>query len=174
LKPRVSKILILTRSPKITNHRRPRIRLFEPVHPVAVTSSFRSSQTFELAGQIDRCRHARRQFAITCDMPTLIRFDGLRVVVYPADHRPPHGHVIGRRNEAVFQLAEPGYSVVLRENIGFGRTEIALIRRRLELEIPKLRAATTRSMSRSNGRNGGGGKNRSPWPPATTGESHGS
>lgn len=45
-------------------------------------------------------------------MPTVLRIDGLRVVVYPNDHSPPHVHVIG-----------PGWVVVLagpniREAIG--------------------------------------------------------
>jgi hypothetical protein len=49
-------------------------------------------------------------------MPTVIRFDGLRVVIYTDDHRPPHVHVIGRGCEAIFQLAGPATPPVLREN----------------------------------------------------------
>ncbi|WHZ20694.1 MAG: hypothetical protein OJF55_002843 [Rhodanobacteraceae bacterium] len=30
-------------------------------------------------------------------MPTILRLGGLRVVIYPNDHRPAHVHVIGRR-----------------------------------------------------------------------------
>src|SRR5437868_3887052 len=37
-------------------------------------------------------------------MPTVHRFDGLRVVIYPNDHRPAHVHVIGAGGEAVFFL----------------------------------------------------------------------
>lgn len=37
-------------------------------------------------------------------MPTVLRFSGLRVVVYPNDHRPARVHVIGRDCEAVFNL----------------------------------------------------------------------
>ena len=40
-------------------------------------------------------------------MPTISRFDGLRVVIYPADHRPEHVHVIGAEGEAVFILHCP-------------------------------------------------------------------
>jgi len=29
-------------------------------------------------------------------MPTVLRFEGLRAVIYPNDHRPAHVHVIGR------------------------------------------------------------------------------
>ncbi|MGO9259223.1 MAG: DUF4160 domain-containing protein [Bryobacteraceae bacterium] len=40
-------------------------------------------------------------------MPTVLRFDGLRVVIYPNDHRPAHVHMIGRGHEAVFDLNCP-------------------------------------------------------------------
>jgi hypothetical protein len=40
-------------------------------------------------------------------MPTILRLDGLRVVVYPNDHRPAHVHVIGNGCEAVFYLKGP-------------------------------------------------------------------
>jgi len=40
-------------------------------------------------------------------MPTILRFNGLRVVVYPNDHRPAHVHVIGAGCEAVFNLNCP-------------------------------------------------------------------
>ena len=55
---------------------------------------------------------------------TVLRFDGLRVVVYPNDHRPAHVHVIGRGHEAVFNLNCPAGPVELRENYGFSRREI--------------------------------------------------
>jgi hypothetical protein len=32
-------------------------------------------------------------------MPTVHRFDGLRVVIYPNDHRPAHVHVKRRYTE---------------------------------------------------------------------------
>ena len=53
-----------------------------------------------------------------------MRFDGLRVVVYPNDHRPAHVHVMGRGCEAVFNLncsAGPGE---LRENYEFLSREL--------------------------------------------------
>ena len=49
-------------------------------------------------------------------MPTVLRFDGLRAVVYPNDHRPAHVHVIGRGCEAVFDLNCLAGPVELREN----------------------------------------------------------
>jgi hypothetical protein len=48
-------------------------------------------------------------------MPTALRLDGLRVVIYPNDHRPAHVHVIGADGEAVFNLNCPEGPVVLRE-----------------------------------------------------------
>lgn len=57
-------------------------------------------------------------------VPTVLRFDGLRVVVYPNDHRPAHVHVIGTGHEAVFDLNCPAGPVGLRENYGFSRREI--------------------------------------------------
>lgn len=55
-------------------------------------------------------------------------FDGLRVVIYPNDHRQSHVHVIGREDEAVFSLNCPRGPARLRENYGFRRREISKIR----------------------------------------------
>jgi hypothetical protein len=57
----------------------------------------------------------------------VIRFDGLRIVVYPNDHRPAHVHVIGRGCEAVFNLNCPAGPVELRENYGVSRREFRQI-----------------------------------------------
>jgi hypothetical protein len=40
-------------------------------------------------------------------MPTVLRVAGLRIVIYFADHRPAHVHVVGRGGEAVFDLNCP-------------------------------------------------------------------
>jgi hypothetical protein len=60
-------------------------------------------------------------------MPTVLRPDGMRVAIYPNDHRPAHVHVIGGGREAVFNLNCPAGPVELRENYGFSRREIAPI-----------------------------------------------
>ena len=60
-------------------------------------------------------------------MPTVLRLGGLRVVVYPNDHRPAHVHVIGGGCEGVFRLNCPGGPVELRENYRFSAGEIASI-----------------------------------------------
>jgi hypothetical protein len=52
-------------------------------------------------------------------MPTVLKFDGFRVVIYPNDHRPAHVHVIGAGCEAVFNLNCPKGPIELRENYGF-------------------------------------------------------
>ncbi|MGO9127810.1 MAG: DUF4160 domain-containing protein [Terriglobales bacterium] len=62
-------------------------------------------------------------------MPTVLRFEGLRVVIYPNDHRPVHVHVIGQGREAVFNLHCPAGPAELRENYGFSRHEVLPIER---------------------------------------------
>lgn len=47
-------------------------------------------------------------------MPTVLRIDGLRVVIYPNDHSPSHVHVIGPGWIVVVTLAGPE----VREAIG--------------------------------------------------------
>jgi hypothetical protein len=61
-------------------------------------------------------------------MPTVWRFEGLRVVIYPADHRPEHVHVIGAGGEAVFILNCPAGPPELRENYGFSRPQVGRIK----------------------------------------------
>jgi hypothetical protein len=60
-------------------------------------------------------------------MPTVLRFGGLRVVVYPNDHRPAHVHVIGNGCEALFNLNCPDGPVEVRENYRFSRRETSRI-----------------------------------------------
>jgi Domain of unknown function (DUF4160) len=57
-------------------------------------------------------------------MPTVLRLDGLRVTIYPNDHRPAHVHVIGAGSEAVFELHCPEGPPELRENYRFSRGEV--------------------------------------------------
>lgn len=60
-------------------------------------------------------------------MPTVLTIFGLRVVIYPNDHRPAHVHVQGKGCEAVFNLHCPDGPPELRENYGFSRTEVVRI-----------------------------------------------
>ena len=64
-------------------------------------------------------------------MPTVFRFHGLRVVVYPNDHRPAHVHVIGAAGEAAFSLHCPEGPPMLRENFGFNRSQLSRIKAEL-------------------------------------------
>jgi hypothetical protein len=68
-------------------------------------------------------------------VPTVFRFDGLRVVIYPNDHRPAHVHVIGRGCEAVFNLHCPKGPPELRENYGFGAPELSRIQAVLAVNL---------------------------------------
>ncbi|MDR2215280.1 MAG: DUF4160 domain-containing protein [Nevskiaceae bacterium] len=74
-------------------------------------------------------------------MPTLLRFNGLRVAIYPNDHRPAHVHVIGASVEAVFILNCPAGPPELRENFGFPRQELNGIAGPLMAELASLCAA---------------------------------
>src|SRR5437762_12280376 len=65
-------------------------------------------------------------------VPTVLRFDGLRVVIYPNDHRPAHVHVIGAGGEAVFFLSCPGGPPELRESHRFSVREANRIDRAVE------------------------------------------
>ncbi len=64
-------------------------------------------------------------------MPTVLRLGGLRVVIYPNDHRPAHVHVKGAGGEAVFILHCPVGPPELRENYGFKLADLGGIERAL-------------------------------------------
>jgi hypothetical protein len=64
-------------------------------------------------------------------VPSVLRFGGLRVVVYPNDHRPAHMHAMGQGGEAVFNLNCPVGPVELRENYTFARRELGRIQEEL-------------------------------------------
>lgn len=76
-------------------------------------------------------------------MPTVYRINGLRVVVYPNDHRPAHVHVLGA-HEALFELNPPNGPVSLRENYGFSRAELTAIAKALDEKIAHLCAEWSR------------------------------
>ena len=52
-------------------------------------------------------------------MPTVLMISGMRVTIYPNDHRPAHVHVIGGGCESVFDLQCLQGPPALRENLGF-------------------------------------------------------
>jgi len=69
---------------------------------------------------------------------TIFRLDGLRVVIYPADHRPAQIHVIGSGGEAAFILNCPHGPPKLPESYEFSRSEVGRIKQVLVSEIPLL------------------------------------
>jgi hypothetical protein len=71
-------------------------------------------------------------------MPTVLRIGGLRVVIFPNDHRPAHVHVIGARGEAVFILHCPTGPPALRESFGFRRPDLSGIKHALNAALPTL------------------------------------
>lgn len=70
-------------------------------------------------------------------MPKVDEIDGLRVVIYPNDHRPAHVHVIGE-NEAVFKLNCPSGPPELRQNYGFTSSDVTKIKAALMSNIAHL------------------------------------
>lgn len=71
-------------------------------------------------------------------MPTVLRIGGLRVVIYPNDHQPPHVHIIGSGCEAIFFLDCPEGPPKLRENYGFSQSELGKIQAALQASILEL------------------------------------
>nr|WP_187405715.1 DUF4160 domain-containing protein [Fluviibacter phosphoraccumulans] len=77
-------------------------------------------------------------------MPTVLRINGFRVVIYPNDHRPAHVHVLGSDGEAIFKLHCPKGAVELRENFGLSRQEIDVVIKALQAEVVYLCGAWRR------------------------------
>jgi len=74
-------------------------------------------------------------------MPTVLTFFGLRVVIYPNDHRPAHVHVVGSGKEAMFNLRCPEGPPELRENYGFTVKELTRIAKALAANLASLCSA---------------------------------
>jgi hypothetical protein len=71
-------------------------------------------------------------------MPTVLRIGGLRVVIWPNDHRPAHVHVKGAGGEAAFNLHCPGGPPRLRESYGFRLADLNRIEKALAAAIADL------------------------------------
>lgn len=74
-------------------------------------------------------------------MPTILRLDGVRVVIYPNDHSPEHVHVIGADREAAFELRCPEGPVSLRESYGFTTRQLRRVMSELNAALPELCSA---------------------------------
>ncbi len=71
-------------------------------------------------------------------MPTVLRLDGLRVVIYPNDHPPPHVHIVGPDVRAIFYLNCPEGPPSIRQNIGLQRSEAKRVADALTDELARL------------------------------------
>jgi len=71
-------------------------------------------------------------------MPTVLRIDGLPVVIYPNDHRPAHVHVKGADGEAVFILHCTDGPPELRESYGFKLPALGGIKDALQAALAAL------------------------------------
>ncbi len=71
-------------------------------------------------------------------MPTIHRLNGLRVVIYPNDHSPPHVHVIGKTAEAVLDLHRWEGPVTLRESYGFQKKKLRRLMAELDTQLELL------------------------------------
>ncbi len=71
-------------------------------------------------------------------MPTILRHNGWRVVIYPNDHRPPHVHVVGINEHARFEsLCDLG-TVKLMSNIGLTYAQVQVLATYLSKHVQKL------------------------------------
>lgn len=71
-------------------------------------------------------------------MPTVLTIGGLRVVIFPNDHRPAHVHVQGNGSEAVFNLNCPHGPPEVRENYGFSKKQLGKIVNVLAVAVSRL------------------------------------
>ncbi|MES2393851.1 MAG: DUF4160 domain-containing protein [Acidobacteriota bacterium] len=74
-------------------------------------------------------------------MPTVLRIDGYRFVIYVFDHEPAHVHVKGATGEAIFLLNCPAGTPTLRKNFGFNLPELTRIRRKVQDNLSLLCSA---------------------------------
>jgi hypothetical protein len=71
-------------------------------------------------------------------VPTVLRIDGLTVVIYPADHRPAHVHIKGAGKEALFYLNCPEGPASLRSYYRFTLRELTRIEEKLTPHLDEL------------------------------------
>ena len=80
-------------------------------------------------------------------MPTVMRIGGVRVMIWPNDHRPAHVHVVSGSGEAVFHLNCPDGPATLRQSYNLRQTEL----NRLQATLTERVAALCREWSRIHG-----------------------
>ncbi|MDS4058212.1 MAG: DUF4160 domain-containing protein [Candidatus Contendobacter sp.] len=70
-------------------------------------------------------------------MPTVLRFDAYRAVIYTNDHRPAHVHVVGPQGRAIFELNCPEGPPTVRD-ARLQPTELAKIKAVLQRHLAGL------------------------------------
>ena len=70
-------------------------------------------------------------------MPTVLRFDAYRVVIYTNDHRPAHVHVVEPQGRAIFELNCPKGPPTVRDS-RLKLTELAKIKAVLQQHLAEL------------------------------------
>jgi hypothetical protein len=83
-----------------------------------------SAHCFDNHARLGRCSRTTFGALKNPSAFTVLRFDGLRVVIYPNDHRPAHVHVIGRGYEVAIHLHCPDGPPELLENYGGSRRQV--------------------------------------------------
>ncbi|WP_423597844.1 DUF4160 domain-containing protein [Roseateles sp. MS654] len=71
-------------------------------------------------------------------MPTILKFNGLRAVIYLNDQRPCQVHVMGHGGEARFELRGPDGPLELRESHFFPHARLNRIAEMLAGQMPRL------------------------------------
>ncbi len=71
-------------------------------------------------------------------MSTVMRIEGLKVMIWPNDHQPAHVHVMNRECEAVFNLNCPDGPPKLRGNYGFRGIDLTRIEAALAVFVTAL------------------------------------
>ena len=57
-------------------------------------------------------------------MPTILRLDGFKFVIWPRDHPPPHVHVFKAGTEVIIELGIEGEWPSVRETRGMSTRDI--------------------------------------------------
>jgi uncharacterized protein DUF4160 len=65
-------------------------------------------------------------------MATILRVRGMRIVIYPNDHWPPHVHVIGADGRARIALGDECEAPSVMDNRGLSRGDLADVRVEIE------------------------------------------
>lgn len=71
-------------------------------------------------------------------MPTILRYRGIRIMIFTNDHAPPHVHIIGGDAEARFDLLCDLGAASLKDHDGFSLKQLSAIGAFLTTHIQQL------------------------------------